>query len=177
MNNIELKIKTVIRNVPDFPKPGILFKDITPVLENPQLCRDVITAFADEFKTTKIDAILGVESRGFIFGMMLANQLNVPFILVRKAGKLPYKTISYSYNLEYGSATVEMHVDAVKPNQNILIHDDLLATGGTAAAAAELVKMQKGNVAGFAFLAELTFLSGRKKLNVYTDKISSLARF
>lgn len=174
---IENKIKQIIRNVPDFPKPGIMFKDITPILENPELCRQIIDEFVLQFSDTKIDAILGVESRGFIFGMMLANKLNVPFVLVRKAGKLPYKTISYSYNLEYGSATVEMHIDAIKPSQNVLIHDDLLATGGTAVAAAELVKMQKGNVAGFAFLAELSFLSGRKKLETYTNKISSLACF
>lgn len=171
------KIKNAIRDVPDFPKPGIMFKDITPVLEDPALCREIVEEFVKNIGTQKVDVILGIESRGFIFGMMLANKLNVPFVLVRKAGKLPYKTINYSYDLEYGSATVEMHVDSIKKGSSVLIHDDLLATGGTAAAAAELVAMQGGITVGFAFLVELGFLNGKQKLDNYSGKIISLVSY
>jgi adenine phosphoribosyltransferase len=174
---LEEKIKAAIRDVPDFPKPGILFKDITPILQDPQLCREIIDGFIRSFEGKKIDVICGIESRGFIFGMMMANKLDVPFVLVRKVGKLPYKTIKYSYDLEYGSATVEMHVDSIKKGSNVLIHDDLLATGGTAGAAAELVQMQGGNVAGFAFLVELGFLGGAGKLKKYSEKIVSLVSY
>src|SRR5437016_1930374 len=138
--SLELNIKKAIRDVADFPKPGIMFKDITPILEDPILCRNIVNGFIERLGEHKVNIILGIESRGFIFGMMLANKLNVPFVLVRKAGKLPYKVIQYAYELEYGKAVVEMHVDSIKKGQNVLIHDDLLATGGTAAAAAELVK-------------------------------------
>jgi adenine phosphoribosyltransferase len=175
--NIEQKVKAAIRDVADFPKPGILFKDITPILENPELCREITEALAVPFSTEKIDAIVGIESRGFLFGLLLAQKLNVPFIPVRKAGKLPYQTISHSYTLEYGSATVEMHIDSVKPNWNVLVHDDLLATGGTAAAAAELIKKQGASVAGFSFLVELNFLGGKKTLQTYASHIDSLVEY
>ena len=174
---VERKLREVIRDIPDFPKPGILFKDITPILENPVLCREIIDVFLAGIADQKIDAILGIESRGFIFGMMLANRLNVPFLIVRKAGKLPYKTVRYSYSLEYGEAIMEMHIDSVKPGWNVLVHDDLLATGGTAAAAAELIHLQGGKTAGFCFVVELSDLPGRKKLEEYSDKISSLVSF
>jgi adenine phosphoribosyltransferase len=133
--SIQERVKATVRDVPDFPKPGILFKDITPILEDPVLCREITIALSEAFRNTKIDAVVGVESRGFLFGMLIAQQLNVPFIPVRKAGKLPYNTIQHSYTLEYGTATVEMHVGALKPEWNVLVHDDLLATGGTAMAA------------------------------------------
>ncbi|MGB3946973.1 MAG: adenine phosphoribosyltransferase, partial [Bacteroidia bacterium] len=161
---LQQQLKNAIRDVADFPKPGILFKDITPILHNPKLCDEIVSAFATFYKDKNINAIVGVESRGFLFGFALANKLNVPFILVRKAGKLPYKTIAYEYDLEYGSAKVEMQIDEIKPNWNVVIHDDLLATGGTAEAAAKLIQMQKGNVAGFAFVVELDFLNGKKRL-------------
>lgn len=174
---IQDKVKATIRDVADFPKPGILFKDITPILENPLLCREITVELARAYANVSIDAIVGVESRGFLFGMLLAQQFNVPFIPVRKAGKLPYETIQYSYNLEYGSATVEMHVDALKPEWNVLVHDDLLATGGTAMAAAELIQQQRAHVAGFSFLVELDFLNGRDALQKYAPIVDSLINY
>ncbi len=174
---VEEKLREIIRDVPDFPKPGIQFKDITPILADPVLCREIIEVFVEELGDTRVDAILGIESRGFIFGMMLANRLNVPFLIARKAGKLPYKTVQFTYDLEYGSSVMEMHVDSVKPGWNVLVHDDLLATGGTAAAAAELIHLQGGKAAGFFFVVELSFLPGRKKLEKFEGKISSLIRF
>ena len=174
---LEQKIKNIIRDVVDFPKPGIVFKDITPVLHDQELCNNIINEFVKQIKGKKPDAVIGIESRGFLFGFALANKLNVPFILVRKAGKLPYKSISQEYELEYGSATIEMHIDEIKPGWNVLIHDDLLATGGTAAATAELVRMQEAKVAGFAFLVELGFLKGREKLMEFSNTIISLATY
>lgn len=174
---IEEKLKSVIRDIPDFPKPGILFKDITPILLDPKLCRDIVNEFIKHIDGTPIDAIVGVESRGFFFALLLAEQLNVPFIPARKPGKLPYKTVSYSYDLEYGSAIIEMHTDAIKEGWNVLVHDDLLATGGTACAAAELVKMQGGNVSAFAFIVGLTFLNGEEQLKKYTNEIISLVNY
>ncbi len=170
-------LKKVIRDVPDFPKPGIMFKDITPILLDPQLTRDIVDEMANQVKSLKLDAIVGIESRGFWFGIMLANKLDIPFIPIRKKGKLPYKTISYSYDLEYGSAEIEMHEDAIKKDWNVLIHDDLLATGGTAQASAELIKMQQANVAGFSFMVELDFLKGSEILSKYSKNISSLVHF
>lgn len=174
---LETQLKSVIRDVPDFPKPGILFKDITPILHNPQLCTQIVNAFADKLRAEKIDAIVGIESRGFLFGFALANKLNVPFVLVRKAGKLPYKKIAYEYDLEYGSAKVEMHEEEIKKGWNVLIHDDLLATGGTAEAAAKLIAMQGGTVAGFAFLVGLGFLNGDEKLKQFSSNIFSLVNY
>jgi len=174
---VEQKIRSVIRDVVDFPKPGILFKDITPILHHPQLCTEIVNEFAEKLAGTKIDAVVGIESRGFLFGFALANKLNVPFILVRKAGKLPYKKIAHEYDLEYGSAKVEMHEDEIQKGWNVLIHDDLLATGGTAEAAAKLIGMQGGNVAGFAFLVGLDFLNGKERLKQYSDKSISLVNY
>lgn len=171
------RIKAAVREVPDFPKPGIAFKDITPILEDWNLCNDIAEELIKPFNGTKLDAVVGVESRGFLFGMMLAQKLRVPFITVRKQGKLPYKTISYKYALEYGTAEVEMHVNIIKKGWKVLIHDDLLATGGTAAAAAELVRMQEGEIAGFTFLIELFFLNGVEKLADYSNKIVKLVSY
>ena len=176
MKTLEDRIKSVIRDVPDFPKPGILFKDITPVLLNPILLTDMITAMANQFKDTKIDAVAGIESRGYLFGVLLAQKLQVPFIMIRKEGKLPAKTIKESYDLEYGSATIEVHEDAITKGSNVLIHDDLLATGGTAIAAAKLIQ-QKANVAGFSFVIDLTFLGGELKLKEIKPNIKSLINY
>lgn len=154
------KIKSVIRDVPNFPKPGILFKDITPVLANTALVHDITQNLVQEFKSQQFDAIVGIESRGFIFGSLLAYELELPFVPVRKAGKLPFHTLSESYDLEYGQATIEIHEDALKPGSKVLIHDDLLATGGTAAAAARLVKKLGAKEVAFSFLINLTFLKG-----------------
>tara|TARA_R110002049_G_scaffold245596_2_gene419687 strand:- start:853 stop:1380 length:528 start_codon:yes stop_codon:yes gene_type:complete len=174
---LENKIKETIRDVIDFPKQGIIFKDITPILENTQLTAEITDAFVEKSKNLKPDAILGIESRGFFWGILMAQKMGLPFIPVRKKGKLPYKTISYKYDLEYGSAEIEMHEDAVNKGMNVLIHDDLLATGGTAVAAAELVKSQGANVVGFSFLVNLTFLDGNKRLTPYSNKIISLVNY
>ncbi len=174
---IEERVKEIIRNVPDFPKPGILFKDITPLFLHPELCTEILQFFCNRCSGRKIDAIASVESRGFIFGFALAQKLNVPFIPVRKAGKLPFKTLSFEYNLEYGSAKMEIHKDALKPGDNVLVHDDLLATGGTAAAASELIQMLGGTIAGYAFLVELGFLNGSKILKKYSSDLFTLAKY
>lgn len=175
--SVSSRVEGAIRNVPDFPKPGIMFKDITPVLENPVLCRDVIAEFAQRLSHLEIEAIAGVESRGFLFGMPLAIHMEVPFITVRKKGKLPYKTVSYSYDLEYGSAEIEVHQGSVKPGSKVMIHDDLLATGGTAAATAELIRSQGGVVVAFSFLVELSFLAGAAKLNKYKSHIENIVSY
>ena len=159
------KLTKTIRDVPDFPKPGILFKDITPVLADPELSLEVSKEFYEYWKDKGVEAVVGIESRGFIYGLQLAQQLGVPFIPVRKAGKLPFKTIKHSYDLEYGSAEIEIHVDAIGEGQKVLIHDDLLATGGTAKAACELIEKIGGEVLGYSFLVELAFLDGAKKLD------------
>lgn len=171
------KIKPVIRDIPNFPKEGIMFKDITPILSNPQLCRNIVEGFVKEFKSLNIEAIACVEARGFFFGTLIAQEMGIPFIPIRKKGKLPYKTVSYSYDLEYGSATIEMHDDAVEAGANILIHDDLLATGGTASAAAELITSKGGNVVGFSFLVDLTFLEGAKVLEKHSSNVMSLVAY
>lgn len=174
---IEDKLKKVIRDVPDFPKAGIIFKDITPILLDAKLTKEVVSELAKTTQSLNLNAIVGIESRGFWFGIMLANELGIPFIPIRKKGKLPYKTLSYKYDLEYGSAEVEVHEDAIQKNWNVLVHDDLLATGGTAKAASELILMQGGNVAGFSFVVELDFLNGRIELLKYSKNIISLANF
>ena len=174
--NLESNIKAAIRDVPDFPKPGIMFKDITPIFENQTLCNQIVDGFINIIGP-KPDAIVGIESRGFLFGFLLANKLNVPFVLVRKAGKLPYKTISHEYELEYGTAKIEMHVDSLKPNWNVLIHDDLLATGGTAEAAANLIEQQGAKVCGFTFVVGLGFLNGKDKLIKHSNNITCLAQY
>lgn len=174
--SLEHKIKSIIRDVPDFPKPGILFKDITPILLDPFLMEEMILEIKNQFKEIKIDAVAGVESRGYLFGLLLAQALKVPFIMIRKEGKLPAKTIKESYNLEYGSATIEVHEDSIKKNSNVLIHDDLLATGGTAIAAAKLIK-QRANVVGFSFVINLSFLDGVSKLKPISSNIQTLISY
>ena len=151
-------------DIPDFPQKGILFKDITPLLQDPAAFRAVVERLAAHYAGLGIQAVVGVESRGFIFGAPLAYLLNCGFIPVRKFGKLPSKTVTVEYALEYGTNVVEMHTDAVKPGQRVLIVDDLLATGGTVSAAMELVEKLGGHIAGIAFLVELTFLKGREQL-------------
>ena len=175
--SLEKKIISIIRDVPDFPKKGITYKDITPVLKNASLCSEIADAFIEQLGTVQIDAIVCTESRGFFFGFLIANKMGIPLIPLRKAGKLPYKTVSQEYDLEYGKAVVEMHIDALEKNWNVLVHDDLLATGGTAEASAKLIQRQKANVAGFAFLVELDFLKGRKKLESYSKNIVSLVKY
>ncbi|MFY0688485.1 MAG: adenine phosphoribosyltransferase [Cyclobacteriaceae bacterium] len=175
--DLESRMKHAIRDVPDFPKPGIIFKDITTVLSDPQLCIDISRALYDYWATKRIDGVVGIESRGFFFGMQLAQLLNVPFIPVRKVGKLPYATVSHKYELEYGSAEIELHTDAIKPNSRILVHDDLLATGGTADAAAALIMKCNGVVAGYSFLVALDFLNGRNILIKRTSDIQSLVHY
>lgn len=160
-------VKKAIRDIPDFPKKGIIFKDITPVLKTPRLFKKVINDFADKYRNRGVTAIAGIESRGFIFGSALALKLGLPFIPIRKKGKLPYKTISATYALEYGSDTIEMHEDAIASGDTVLILDDLAATGGTAKATAELVEKAGGKVFGFAFVIELAFLNPRAKLAGY----------
>lgn len=174
---IEDKIKSTVRDVVDFPKKGILFKDITPILEDPNLSKEIIKELAQQVKHLKIDAVIGVESRGFLFGPSLAMELNVPFILARKKGKLPYKTIQQSYDLEYGEAIVEVNQDCIQSNWNVLIHDDLLATGGTAEAIAKIIQKEKAQVVGFAFMIELIFLNGRQILEQYSSNIVKLASY
>lgn len=171
------KIKSVIRDIPDFPKPGILFKDITPIFLQAELCKEITEAFCQPYLQKKPDAIIGIESRGFLFGMLMAQRLSVPFVMVRKAGKLPYKTISQEYSLEYGSAIIEMHEDSLMAGWNVLIHDDLLATGGTAEAAAQLVKKCGANVTSFTFVVELGFLNGKQKLLTHTNNIQCLIQY
>ncbi len=171
------KIKQTLRDVPDFPKPGIIFKDITPVLKDSALCTEITAALALQLKGLEIDVVAGIESRGFLFGLALAQALNVPFVPIRKAGKLPYKTIKQSYDLEYGSATLEVHEDAFTSGQNVLIHDDLLATGGTVVAASKLVEQLNAKVAGYSFLISLDFLNGRERLNRFSENTFSLAAF
>ena len=157
-------LKKKIRNIPDYPKPGIQFKDITPILQNPKLFGNVINIFYDQFKNEKIDVILGIESRGFIFAAPLALKLGCSLALTRKSGKLPYETVSTEYSLEYGMDTLELHVDALKLGDRVLVLDDLLATGGTAKAAGELVMKLKCKIAYYAFFINLLELRGLERL-------------
>ena len=164
-----------IRDVPDFPKKGIVFKDITPVLSDIETLRISIKEMAAPYMDHNIDIVVGIESRGFIFGTPIADILGCSFVPVRKPGKLPWKTESVSYELEYGNDSLEIHTDAIQPHQNILIVDDLLATGGTAEAACRLVSKLRGNIVGFTVLVELKFLEGRKRLKQYN--VHSLVKY
>ena len=171
------RLDNVIRTIPDFPKEGINFKDITPLLMDPDLSSEIINAFVKKLDSLDVDAIVGVESRGFLFGFLLANKMGVPFIPIRKVGKLPGETLKYKYDLEYGSAEVEIHKSDIQTDWKVLIHDDLLATGGTACAAAELVKALGANVSCFAFVVVLDFLNGREKIKRYSKNIISLKNY
>ena len=164
---MSLNIKDHIRDVQDFPKKGIVFKDITTLLGNKQAFQEVINNFVERYRDKPIDKIVAADARGFIIGSVLAYELGAGFVPVRKKGKLPYRTIEASYELEYGSDTLHMHEDAIRENESVLIVDDLLATGGTAEAMCELVKQQKGKIIEIAFLIELSFLNGRDKLKGY----------
>ncbi len=165
-------IKNSIRNVPDFPKQGIQFKDITTALKDAEILKEILDTCAQHYRDKKIDYVVGIESRGFIFGTALAYLLNCGFIPVRKPGKLPAKVISQEYELEYGTDRIEMHADALTKGDNVLIVDDLLATGGTAKAAADLVQKTGANVVEFAFVIELNDLHGRDKLTPIADVYS-----
>lgn len=164
MSALVEKVKTSIRDIPDFPKKGIVFKDITPVLAAPELMKGIVDHFVRRYRAANIDAVVGMESRGFIFGTPIAMALDAAFVPARKPGKLPYRTIGYEYTLEYGTNRLELHVDAVAKGQNVLVVDDLLATGGTAAATCKLVRQLGGNVVACCFLIELGFLEGRARI-------------
>lgn len=159
-----VELKDFIRDVPDFPKPGIVFKDITPLLQDARAWTQAVNLLAQRARPLRADLLLGIESRGFLFAGALARELGCGMIIARKPGKLPYRCDEVSYDLEYGSNTLQLHVDAVKPGQRVVIVDDLLATGGTAAACARLVGKQQGVVAGYLFCVELAFLKGRERL-------------
>ncbi len=174
---IESKIKETVRDVADFPKPGIIFKDITPILKDAELCAEITQALAARLSGIQIDVVAGIESRGFLFGMLLAQALKVPFVPIRKAGKLPFKTIQQACNLEYGNAVLELHEDALKPGQKVLVHDDLLATGGTVVAAAKLIEQLDASVAGFSFIIGLDFLNGKERLDAFSPLTFSLASY
>jgi adenine phosphoribosyltransferase len=169
------EIRGLIRDVPDFPKPGIIFKDITPILANPAAFAAAIEHLSESLAHMSADGILAIESRGFIIGAALAQRLRLPLQLVRKRGKLPRETLSVRYELEYGFDHLEVHKDALRPDGRYLIVDDLIATGGTAAAVAQLVAQQGGTIAACAFLIELTFLDGRRRLDGHT--VVSLIRY
>lgn len=162
------ELKERIRGIPDFPKPGILFRDITPLLADGRAFRQAIDILGDRYVNQGIDLVVGVEARGFIMGAALAYKLRAGNVLIRKPGKLPYRTHRTTYALEYGTDTLEIHQDAIQPGQRVLIADDLLATGGTISAAVELVKQLGGQIVGLAFLIELTDLKGRERLKGYS---------
>lgn len=174
---IQDKVKKEIRDVHDFPIPGIVFKDITPVMMNPQLSKELVDELAKQVKDLGINKIAGIESRGFLLGYPLAMILDLPFVLIRKKGKLPYHKVTQSYALEYGLAEIEMHSDAVDEFDRVLIHDDLLATGGSAQAAATLIEGQGAKVVGFSFLIELAFLNGRDKLAAFNCPVFNIVSY
>ena len=164
---MEEQLKKYIREIPDFPKPGILFYDISTLLKDPKALRMTVDSFVWFFSSQHVDKVVGIESRGFMFAPIVAYNLNAGFVPVRKPGKLPGDTVSQSYELEYGTDTIEMHEDGVETGERVLIVDDLLATGGTAVATADLVKARGGEVVGLGFIVELLFLNGRDRLSQY----------
>lgn len=176
MSELIAKLEQTIENIPDFPKEGIQFKDITPVFLNPTLYEEVIAEFV-KFSKGKVDAVCGIESRGYLFGIAIATALGVPFILIRKKGKLPPPVIGEKYDLEYGSSEIEMREGQLKKGQRVLIHDDLLATGGTTEAAAKLVQKQGAEVAQFSFLIGLKDLQGEEKLQNYSAEIFQMLQY
>ncbi len=168
-SELALKTKALIREVPDFPKPGINFYDITTLLAEGEIFSDIIDYFASRFEENKIDKIIGIESRGFIFAAAIAAKMKIGFVPVRKPGKLPYKVEKVSYQLEYGSDSLEIHQDAIKAKERVVIVDDVLATGGTASATAELVSRLDAEIIEIAFLSELSFLNGKEKIKDYNS--------
>jgi adenine phosphoribosyltransferase len=167
-------LRSLIRDVPDFPKPGIVFKDFTPLIRDPAGLALAVELMANPFRGKYVDLVIGAESRGFIFGIALAQSLSAGFVPVRKPGKLPAKKLSISYELEYGKDTMEIHADAITPGQRVVLVDDLLATGGTMHACCELVTSMKANIVGITVLIELLFLRGRERLREYGDVHSVL---
>jgi adenine phosphoribosyltransferase len=157
-------VRAAIRDVPDFPRPGVVFKDITPILADPTLFRQVIDALADRWRGEQVQKIIGIESRGFVFAAPLAYTLGAGLTIIRKPGKLPWRTISEAYALEYGEAVLELHEDAFSPGERVLVVDDVLATGGTAEAAARLVERQQAQLVGYGFVVNLSFLGGAARL-------------
>jgi adenine phosphoribosyltransferase len=173
--DLEARLKEIIRDVPDFPKKGIIFKDITPLLADPSAFEATVDALASPRATSRVDVVAGVESRGFIFGAAVASRLRAGFVPIRKPKKLPAATISETYDLEYGTDTLEIHADAIRPGQRVLLVDDLLATGGTARAAAKMIQRLRGDLVAVAFVIELAFLKGRERLAGLP--VTSLVRF
>lgn len=171
----KVNLEKTVRNIPDFPKPGILFRDITTLIQDKKAFKESVNRLAAKYKGKKIDKVVAVEARGFIFGAAVAYKLGAGFVPVRKRGKLPWKTTSVTYELEYGTDTLEMHIDAILPGERILIVDDLLATGGTVKAVTELVEEKKAKIAGIAFVIELFDLGGKEKLKEYP--VLSLIKF
>lgn len=161
------KIESFIREIPDFPKPGITFRDITPLLQDPEALRNTVQKLVDLVGDLKIDKVVGIESRGFLFGTVLAERLNAGFVPVRKSGKLPYKTYAEVYELEYGKDILEIHQDAIEKGESVLLHDDVLATGGTARTACNLIEKMGGKIVQCNFLTELSYLNGRSRLKNY----------
>ncbi|MCW0236626.1 MAG: adenine phosphoribosyltransferase [Ferrovibrio sp.] len=170
-------IKEKIRAIPDYPKPGIMFRDITTLLQDARGFRKTVDEMVQPLAGTRIDKVVGIEARGFILGGAIAHQLSIGFVPVRKRGKLPWKTMSQEYQLEYGTDAMEIHVDAIQPNENVLIVDDLIATGGTAEAAIKLIRAHKGNVVGCSFIVDLPELGGRKRLETLGVQVLSLCEF
>ena len=166
-----------IRDVPNFPSEGIVFKDITPLLHDVDVRQLILNSFVEHIKPLEVDVLVGIESRGFLFGMLLANALKIPFVPIRKKGKLPGDVISQSYNLEYGSDVLEIQRESIAKGQRVLLHDDLLATGGTAVASAQLINTLEAEVVAFAFVVELQFLNGKQLLNQYSKQIISLVSY
>lgn len=164
---VPLELKDYIRSIPDFPRPGILFRDITPLLADPDAFRETIRRLADHYRQTPLDAVVAAEARGFIFAAPLALELGIGFVPIRKPNKLPYETHAFEYELEYGSDVLEIHTDGVEPNQNVLVVDDLLATGGTVEACCRLLEKSGARVAGCAFLIELSELHGAERISPY----------
>ena len=175
--NVVSQLEQAVRTIPDFPEPGIQFKDITPILKDAVLLQSVVHELIHPYRSMRVDKVVGMESRGFILGAMVAVELGAGFVPVRKKGKLPYKTMIEHYELEYGTDSLEMHVDAIDSGDAVLVHDDVIATGGTAAATCKMVKRAGGNVVGCSFLIELGFLNGRNKLEELTESIHAVLRY
>jgi len=174
---INKEIEQKIRTISNFPKDGINFKDITPLLLDSRLSERIVDIFINKLKDLRVDAVVGIESRGFLYGFLLAHRLKVPFVPIRKAGKLPGDTLKYKYSLEYGYSEMEIHKFDIKKDWNVVIHDDLLATGGTAVAASELITQLNANISAFTFVIELGNLSGIKHLRKYSNNIISLMNY
>jgi len=177
MNKIEELLQGIIRDVPDFPKEGIVFKDITPLFQDPKAIKEVLSALVIQVKKVGPEVVVGIDSRGFLLGNAIAMALGVPFVMARKKGKLPYDKISKTYQLEYGEGEIEMHKDSFRKGAKVLVHDDLLATGGTGACVGELVESLGGEVIAFSFIINLSFLKGEKLLKNHSNNILSLIDF